>query len=186
MVRRQLRCEIIEVVRIRALAMNEHKRAPRAAPVEHVEHFERNRRCYGDESRSMRRSVVYRRVEHALQIDANRISTVSPRSAEAPTGRRDGRAILGIGRRDLDGDCIAGCLERGRLPGGMLPVGSRLRQSPWAADAFTSESAQRTSEPAVDLKALHAKIGQQALEIDFLSGALGPLPGPRSALSGKP
>ena len=28
------------------------------------------------------------------------------------------------------------------------------------------------SGPAVDLKALHAKIGQQALEIDFLSGAL--------------
>jgi transposase-like protein len=28
-------------------------------------------------------------------------------------------------------------------------------------------------EPAPDLKALHAKIGQQALEIDFLAGALG-------------
>jgi transposase len=28
------------------------------------------------------------------------------------------------------------------------------------------------AEPAVDLKALHAKIGQQALEIDFLAGAL--------------
>ena len=27
--------------------------------------------------------------------------------------------------------------------------------------------------PALDLKALHAKIGQQALEIDFLAGALG-------------
>jgi len=27
--------------------------------------------------------------------------------------------------------------------------------------------------PAPDLKALHAKIGQQALEIDFLAGALG-------------
>ena len=27
-------------------------------------------------------------------------------------------------------------------------------------------------EPSVDLKALHAKIGQQALEIDFLGGAL--------------
>jgi len=26
--------------------------------------------------------------------------------------------------------------------------------------------------PAVDMKALHAKIGQQALEIDFLEGAL--------------
>ena len=29
------------------------------------------------------------------------------------------------------------------------------------------------SEPAVDLKTLHAKIGQLALENDFLSGALG-------------
>ena len=28
------------------------------------------------------------------------------------------------------------------------------------------------AEPAADLKQLHAKIGQQALEIDFLSGAL--------------
>jgi len=30
----------------------------------------------------------------------------------------------------------------------------------------------RADEPPVDLKALHAKIGQQALEIDFLGGAL--------------
>jgi transposase len=30
----------------------------------------------------------------------------------------------------------------------------------------------QADEPAVDLKALHAKIGQQALEIDFLGGAL--------------
>ena len=30
----------------------------------------------------------------------------------------------------------------------------------------------RADEPAVDLKALHAKIGQLALENDFLSGAL--------------
>ena len=28
------------------------------------------------------------------------------------------------------------------------------------------------AEPAADLKDLHAKIGQQALEIDFLAGAL--------------
>ena len=39
-----------------------------------------------------------------------------------------------------------------------------------AASVFGGESDQ--SEPTVDLKALHAKIGQQALEIDFLSGAL--------------
>jgi transposase-like protein len=30
----------------------------------------------------------------------------------------------------------------------------------------------QANEPSVDLKALHAKIGQQALEIDFLGGAL--------------
>ena len=39
-----------------------------------------------------------------------------------------------------------------------------------ATDVFDSGSAP--TEPSVDLKALHAKIGQQALEIDFLEGAL--------------
>jgi transposase-like protein len=39
-----------------------------------------------------------------------------------------------------------------------------------AAEIFDSD---RTSDdPKVDMKALHAKIGQQALEIDFLTGAL--------------
>ena len=47
-----------------------------------------------------------------------------------------------------------------------------------AAEVFTSEGERNTGTPAVDLKALHAKIGQQALEIDFLAGALGQLPGP--------
>jgi transposase len=47
-----------------------------------------------------------------------------------------------------------------------------------AADVFAS-AAERNAEPdAVPLKDLHAKIGQQALEIDFLAGALGRLPGP--------
>jgi transposase-like protein len=41
-----------------------------------------------------------------------------------------------------------------------------------AADVFGAAS-QPASEPPVDLKALHAKIGQLALENDFLSGALG-------------
>jgi transposase len=40
-----------------------------------------------------------------------------------------------------------------------------------AADVFGAAS--QPSEPPVDLKALHAKIGQLALENDFLSGALG-------------
>jgi hypothetical protein len=33
--------------------------------------------------------------------------------------------------------------------------------------------AEHVEEPKADLKELHAKIGQQALEIDFLPGALG-------------
>jgi transposase len=41
-----------------------------------------------------------------------------------------------------------------------------------AADVFGAAS-QPASEPPLDLKALHAKIGQLALENDFLSGALG-------------
>ena len=41
-----------------------------------------------------------------------------------------------------------------------------------AAALFGAEQAA-ADEPKTHLKALHAKIGQQALEIDFLSGALG-------------
>jgi transposase len=40
------------------------------------------------------------------------------------------------------------------------------------ADEIFATAADKR-EPAPDLKALHAKIGQQALEIDFLAGALG-------------
>jgi len=40
-----------------------------------------------------------------------------------------------------------------------------------AAGVFGGAPAEAT-EPVVDLKALHAKIGQLALENDFLSGAL--------------
>ncbi len=39
-----------------------------------------------------------------------------------------------------------------------------------AADVFGT--AARPTQAPVDMKALHAKIGQQALEIDFLAGAL--------------
>ena len=39
-----------------------------------------------------------------------------------------------------------------------------------AASVFGSEST--TAAPAIDLKELHAKIGQLALENDFLAGAL--------------
>jgi transposase len=42
-----------------------------------------------------------------------------------------------------------------------------------AAGLFGSGSAARETAPAVDLKALHAKIGELTLENDFLAGALG-------------
>ena len=41
-----------------------------------------------------------------------------------------------------------------------------------AADVFGAANAP-VNKPPVDLKTLHAKIGQLALENDFLSGALG-------------
>ena len=47
-----------------------------------------------------------------------------------------------------------------------------------ACDVFASASERSSDAEAVPLKDLHAKIGQQALEIDFLAGALGRFPGP--------
>jgi transposase len=47
-----------------------------------------------------------------------------------------------------------------------------------AAEVFAAAAERGTDSEAVPLKDLHAKIGQQALEIDFLAGALGKLPGP--------
>jgi transposase-like protein len=41
-----------------------------------------------------------------------------------------------------------------------------------AAGVFGSEAADGSGEPGVDLKALHAKIGELTLQNDFLSGAL--------------
>jgi transposase-like protein len=46
-----------------------------------------------------------------------------------------------------------------------------------AAAVFGADGVALTAATAVDVKALHAKIGQQALEIDFLAGALGRTPG---------
>jgi transposase len=40
------------------------------------------------------------------------------------------------------------------------------------------ESSRPTKDQAADLKELHAKIGQQSLEIDFLEHALGRIDGP--------
>jgi transposase-like protein len=47
-----------------------------------------------------------------------------------------------------------------------------------AAAAFDGSADRPGDGDSPDLKALHAKIGQQALEIDFLAGALGRHPGP--------
>jgi len=42
-----------------------------------------------------------------------------------------------------------------------------------AADLFGAGPGSKSSEPEVDLKTLHAKIGELTLENDFLSAALG-------------
>jgi transposase len=42
-----------------------------------------------------------------------------------------------------------------------------------AAGVFVSEAKSEAAAPAIDVKTLHAKIGELALENDFLSGALG-------------
>jgi transposase len=42
-----------------------------------------------------------------------------------------------------------------------------------AAGVFRSESHSEPAEPAIDVKTLHAKIGELTLVNDFLSGALG-------------
>lgn len=42
-----------------------------------------------------------------------------------------------------------------------------------AAGVFGAESKPDSSSPAIDVKTLHAKIGELTLERDFLSGALG-------------
>ena len=47
-----------------------------------------------------------------------------------------------------------------------------------AADVFGGDARPDASAPAVDVKTLHAKIGQQALELDCLANALGRSPGP--------
>ena len=41
-----------------------------------------------------------------------------------------------------------------------------------AADVFGPGSSGGTAEPVVDVKSLHAKIGELTLENDFLEGAL--------------
>ena len=43
-----------------------------------------------------------------------------------------------------------------------------------AAGVFGSDSRSESAEPAINVKTLHAKIGELTLVNDFLSGALGP------------
>ena len=42
-----------------------------------------------------------------------------------------------------------------------------------AADVFGAGGGKGAAQPAVDVKSLHAKIGELTLENDFLEGALG-------------
>ena len=44
-----------------------------------------------------------------------------------------------------------------------------------AAGVFGADSVTAAAEPAIDVKTLHAKIGELTLVNDFLSGALGPV-----------
>jgi transposase len=48
----------------------------------------------------------------------------------------------------------------------------KAQLSEGAAGVFGGETSGGTAAPVVDLKSLHAKIGELALENDFLSGAL--------------
>ena len=45
-------------------------------------------------------------------------------------------------------------------------------REPWAAGVFGSEPRPEPSTPAIDVKTLHAKIGELTLTHDCLSGAL--------------
>jgi len=56
-------------------------------------------------------------------------------------------------------------------PNQIAAWGSQLLER--AAEIFGSGRAGSGGGPAVDLKALHAKIGELTLENDFLAGALG-------------
>ena len=51
-------------------------------------------------------------------------------------------------------------------------AGSRMLRGLLAADVFGSGGGNGAAPPAVDVKSLHAKIGELTLENDFLEGAL--------------
>ena len=57
-----------------------------------------------------------------------------------------------------------------RMPNRIAPWKSRLLEG--AAGVFGGEAKAGPAEAAVDVKTLHAKIGQLTLENDFLEGAL--------------
>ena len=52
----------------------------------------------------------------------------------------------------------------------VIAGGSELESG--AADVFGPGGGHAATEPAVDVKSLHAKIGELTLENDFLEGAL--------------
>ena len=58
-------------------------------------------------------------------------------------------------------------------PPGPQPAAGPARLALRARAAAVLATAAEKREAGPDLKALHAKIGQQVLEIDFLAGALG-------------
>ena len=51
-------------------------------------------------------------------------------------------------------------------------AGSRMLRGLLAADVFGPGGGNASAPPAVDVKSLHAKIGELTLENDFLEGAL--------------
>ena len=52
------------------------------------------------------------------------------------------------------------------------PIRSHPQLEGGAADVFGPGGGNRAAQPAIDVKSLHAKIGELTLENDFLEGAL--------------
>jgi len=68
-----------------------------------------------------------------------------------------------------DAGRVGATIQRARQPNHAMESTAFAR----AAGVFGSEAKAGSMGPTVDLKALHAKIGELTLENDFLEGALG-------------